>query len=72
MAWNMYDDNDVDIYNSVLMIFIVMNMLEFWSMIWLCSAWCDLSYVDGAMLFDNYGYDDDNYGYDDMMIVYVY
>ena len=71
MAWNMYDDNDDDIYNSVLMIFIVMNMSELWSMILLCSTWCDLRYVDGAMLFDNYGYDDDSNGYDDMMIVYV-
>ena len=50
MAWNMYDVNDDDIYNSVLMIFIVMNMSELWSMILLCSTWCDLRYVDGAML----------------------
>ncbi len=52
----MYDDNDDDIYNSVLMIFIVMNMSELWSMILLCCTWC---------------YDDDSNGYDVMMIVYV-
>ena len=59
MAWNMYDDNDDDICNSVLMIFTVMNMSELWSIILLCSTWCDLRY------------DDDSNGYDDMIIVYV-
>ena len=55
MTWNMYDDNgdddddDDDIYNSALMIIIVMNLSELWSMILLCSTWCNIRYVDGTI-----------------------
>ena len=60
------DEYDLDNYKMLII------MLELLCLISICSTWCNIRYVDDAMLLWYYSYDDDSNGYDDMMIVYVY